>query len=347
MRTQVLELAEAARLHNCPNGAASPVQTRPATPSQEKPAAPASPSNILDREIVNEPQPLSPAQAARGGPHDPGRGGRACRSSRSTGLLAERHRRRTAIPKGAGSTRSTCSKRGLLALMNARFYQFNLEQVYLAALPVTLQRFAFEPQFYGSLGPVTGVPQNGSGAGGSFPSTPGVAATSGLGYTYATRYGPNGQISALNIGTVAGFGKLFSSGGQLLMGFRERSGVQLPEQEPGTAHGDLGLADQLCAAAVARRRPGGGARAADPGRAQFALRGSYVHALSPAVFRGDSDGRNDSELRQHDSTWPAFRRRATPTRPSASFPSSLTWSKSKSIEGTCFFWKVSLNYIKS
>ena len=32
----------------------------------------------------------------------------------------------------------------LLAIMNARFYQFNLEQVYLAALPVTLQRFSFE-----------------------------------------------------------------------------------------------------------------------------------------------------------------------------------------------------------
>ncbi len=46
----------------------------------------------------------------------------------------------------------------LLAIMNARFYQFNLEQVYLTALPVTLQRFSFEPQFYGSLGQVTGVP---------------------------------------------------------------------------------------------------------------------------------------------------------------------------------------------
>ena len=55
-----------------------------------------------------------------------------------------------------------------LAIMNARFYQYNLEQVYLAALPVTLQRFAFEPQFYGSLGQVTGVPQNGSGAAGVF-----------------------------------------------------------------------------------------------------------------------------------------------------------------------------------
>ena len=36
---------------------------------------------------------------------------------------------------------------------------------------------------------------------------------------YATRFSPNGQISTLNLGTVAGFGKLFSTGGQLLMGF--------------------------------------------------------------------------------------------------------------------------------
>ena len=38
-------------------------------------------------------------------------------------------------------------------------------------------------------------------------------------FTYATRFSPTGQVSTLNLGTVAGFGKLFSSGGQLLMGF--------------------------------------------------------------------------------------------------------------------------------
>ena len=65
MRTQVLELMKplAAQL---PSGAVSPVQTRPATPSQDKPAA-ASPSNILDREIVNEPQPVTPAQVGEAG----------------------------------------------------------------------------------------------------------------------------------------------------------------------------------------------------------------------------------------------------------------------------------------
>ena len=48
-----------------------------------------------------------------------------------------------------------------LAIMNARFYQFNLENVYLAALPVTLQRFSFEPQFYAGMAQ-TGVPQTNS-----------------------------------------------------------------------------------------------------------------------------------------------------------------------------------------
>ena len=55
----------------------------------------------------------------------------------------------------------------LLALMNARFYQYNLEQLYLTALPVTLQRFSFDPQFYAGMQPSTGVPQV-NGSGGSF-----------------------------------------------------------------------------------------------------------------------------------------------------------------------------------
>ena len=54
----------------------------------------------------------------------------------------------------------------------------------------------------------------------------------GLGYTYATRYGPNGQISALNLGTVAGFGKLFSSGGQLLMGFANEVAFNFLNKNP-------------------------------------------------------------------------------------------------------------------
>ena len=235
----------------------------------------------------------------------------------------------------------------LLAIMNARFYQYNLEQVYLAALPVTLQRFSFEPQFYAGMGQVTGVPQNRSGAGAGFPSTPGVVTSPGLGFNYATRFAPNGQISALNLGTVAGFGKLFSSGGQLLMGFANEVVFNFLNKNPAAADGDLGAADQLCAAAVARRRPGGDARAADPGGAQPALRGSHVRAVPPAVLRGDVDRRTRFRTSVQGFSLPGSRRRATATRPSASCRSSSTWSRSRSTEGTCSFWKVSLNYIKS
>ena len=112
----------------------------------------------------------------------------------------------------------------LLALINARYYQFQLEQLYLAALPVTLQRFAFEPQFYAGMSPTTGVPQTGGAGGsgtsiggGSFPTATGLSTANS--FTYATRFAPTGQVSTLNLGTVAGVGKLFNSGGQLLMGF--------------------------------------------------------------------------------------------------------------------------------
>ena len=62
-------------------------------------------------------------------------------------------------PKGSRVYKINMQQALLLAIMNARFYQFNLEQVYLAALPVTLQRFYFEPQFYAGMSPATGVPQ--------------------------------------------------------------------------------------------------------------------------------------------------------------------------------------------
>jgi hypothetical protein len=123
------------------------------------------------------------------------------------------------LPRGMKVYRMNMQQAWLLALMNARFYQFNLESLYQSALAVTLQRFAFEPQFYAGLSPVTSVPQT-EGAGlGPPPSaaTPGVNTANN--FTYATRFAPSGQISNLNIGTVAGFGKLFSSGGQILMGF--------------------------------------------------------------------------------------------------------------------------------
>ena len=128
------------------------------------------------------------------------------------------------LPKDFKAYRLNMQQAWLLALLNARYYQFQLEQLYLAALPVTLQRFAFEPQFYAGMSPVTGVPQTGGAggsgtniAGGSFPPATGL--TTANAFSYATRFAPQGQVSTLNLGTVAGFGKLFSSGATMLMGF--------------------------------------------------------------------------------------------------------------------------------
>jgi hypothetical protein len=229
MRTQVLELVRPV-LARLPNGAVSPVQTRPATPSQDKPPA-ASPSNILDRDLVGQPGAVSPAQV-----DEAGRMSQTEAAELANVLVPPVYLQNDTegygYPKGSRVYKINMQQAWALAILNARFYQYNLEQVYLQALPVTLQRFAFEPQFYGSLGQVTGVPQNSSGVAASFPSTPGVAASSALGYTYATRYGPNGQISALNIGTVAGFGKLFSSGGQLLMGFANEVAFNFLNKNP-------------------------------------------------------------------------------------------------------------------
>ena len=94
-----------------------------------------------------------------------------------------------------------------LALINSRVYQTNLETIYAAALAVTLQRFTFTPQFYAGMSPTTGL------SAGGVPS-PNV----GNSFLYQTR-GTGNQISALNLGTVAGVGKVFASGGRLVTGF--------------------------------------------------------------------------------------------------------------------------------
>jgi hypothetical protein len=98
-----------------------------------------------------------------------------------------------------------------LALMNSRAYQSQLEQIYLTAIPVTLQRFNFEPQFYAGLSPT-----NATSAGAplsNFANT----------FNYRTKEAPGGQVSTLSLGTVAGFGKVFSGGGKLLAGFASQT----------------------------------------------------------------------------------------------------------------------------
>ncbi|MDR3636215.1 MAG: TolC family protein [Isosphaeraceae bacterium] len=103
-----------------------------------------------------------------------------------------------------------------LALINSRAYQSNIENVYIAAIPVTLQRFAFMPQFYAGLGGANpGItPGAVGGLGLAFP--PIENPTSALNYsTHAT----GAPASALNIGTVAGFGKVFQNGMNVAAGF--------------------------------------------------------------------------------------------------------------------------------
>jgi hypothetical protein len=119
------------------------------------------------------------------------------------------------LPKNYKAYKINMQQAWLLTLINGRFYQFQLESLYLAALPVTLQRFYFEPQFYAGLSPLTRVPQTA----GTSPVSPNAGLSPTNAFNYATRFSPTGQVSTLNLGTVAGFGKLFSSGGQLLMGF--------------------------------------------------------------------------------------------------------------------------------
>jgi hypothetical protein len=126
------------------------------------------------------------------------------------------------LPRDLKAYKIDMQQAWLLALINGRYFQYQLEQLYLSALPVTLQRFAFEPQFYAGMGPLTGVPQTG-GAGGGGTSIGGGSFAGGVNYAnsfnYATRFSPTGQVSTLNLGTIAGVGKLFNSGGQLLAGF--------------------------------------------------------------------------------------------------------------------------------
>jgi hypothetical protein len=104
----------------------------------------------------------------------------------------------------------------ILSLINSRFYQFQLEALYLAALNVTLQRFAFTPQFFAGLTPLTSVPA----------VTPAGTNAPGINFSpvpinqflYRTRE-TGSPTSALTLGTVAGVGKVFNSGAKLVAGF--------------------------------------------------------------------------------------------------------------------------------
>ena len=116
-------------------------------------------------------------------------------------------------PAGSKPYLLTMEKAFQLALINARVYQFQLENLYLSALPVTLQRFSFGPQFVAGLTPTTAIAGAGSNLGGKLPTVTGANS-----FTYATR-ATGSQTSTLNISTVAGVGKLLDNGSQILFSF--------------------------------------------------------------------------------------------------------------------------------
>ncbi len=97
-----------------------------------------------------------------------------------------------------------------LALINNRAYQFQLENVYISALAVTLARFSFEPQFYAGLTPRTAPP-------GGIPQNPQNS------FNYRTKEVIGGQNSVLSIGTAAGVGKALSFGGRIVAGYANQT----------------------------------------------------------------------------------------------------------------------------
>ncbi len=200
-------------------------------------------------------------------------------------------------PKGSRPYRINMQQAWLLAIMNARFYQYNLETVYEAALPVTLQRFTFDPQFYAGLSPSTSVPQTyGTGSVSvGFPSTPGVVTSNT--YTYATRFAPNGAISSLNMGTVAGVGKLFSSGGQLVAGFANEIMFNFLGKNSSQPNVISALPISFVQPLL---RGGGRAVTLEPltqAERNLAVRGSFICPVSSTVLRRDPDRRQRAELR--------------------------------------------------
>ena len=110
----------------------------------------------------------------------------------------------------------TMEKAFELGLLNSRVYQFQLENIYINALAVTLQRFSFSPQFIAGLSPSTGA--GGSGFGGVAGGGLGPAVSPVNNFLYSTR-GTGSQSSALSYGTVAGVGKLFDNGAKVLASF--------------------------------------------------------------------------------------------------------------------------------
>ena len=100
-----------------------------------------------------------------------------------------------------------------LGLINSREYQTRREALYLAALPVTLERFAFTPQFFA------------------------------LETYLRERFGagtPEGRTNRVRWNSTAGFSQLFSTGGLLLLSFANRTVINIGDK-PTTSVSTLSL----------------------------------------------------------------------------------------------------------
>jgi hypothetical protein len=150
----------------------------------------------------------------------------------------------------------TMEKAFQLAIVNARVYQYQLENIYINALPVTLQRFSFQPQFIAGLSPSTGIAGAGSGGGAGGGILPTQSPVNQ--FLYATR-ATGSQTSTLNYGTVAGVGKMFDNGAKVLASFAR--------QESAPADGQVVSPIPGGDPVPPRWRPGRHPGAADPGRA--------------------------------------------------------------------------------
>ena len=123
------------------------------------------------------------------------------------------------LPRGSRPYVLTIEQAFKLALINSRVYQFRLEQMYLTSLALTLQRFAFEPQFIAGLSPQT---QTSGG---------GLAVNPGNSFLYRTKE-TGDPTSILNLGTVAGVGKLLSGGAGCSRASPARSSSTSPGRRP-------------------------------------------------------------------------------------------------------------------
>jgi len=124
------------------------------------------------------------------------------------------------LPRGSKVYVLTPDQAMTLALVNSRDYQSRLENIYVTALPVTLQRFNLEPQVFAGLSPTTGTTAGGSPA--NFANS----------FLYRTLEAPGGQSSVLSQGQVAGVGKVFMSGARVVAAFASQTVFNLTGSNP-------------------------------------------------------------------------------------------------------------------